>query len=320
MPKNILKKFICIADLRTQIVGYIYGISPPDNPQVHLPSALPEYDFLNDLKPLGWMHTQPNELPQLSPQAESNGAMEQVKHQKKGGPKATKFTYGTFISFISRVVLYFWNISSTTTTNFVGAAFLLALVGGFISDTYMNRLNTCLGFGADQLLPKRRLESTCVEGGQAWMFYSLIYLLALGGGGIKRFVPSLGFICIALGRSFYRVRVPGYVSVQSVSQVLVVMVKNIRVFLPLHEDAKVPEDANTLHELRDEEFISRDKLIGHTNQFRWAYKYFLRLAWKMYGHIIRVAFFKCWLSMQFFLETLFGMLVILWSKQSQSQN
>ncbi|ESQ27035.1 hypothetical protein EUTSA_v10017992mg [Eutrema salsugineum] len=86
MPKNILKKFICIADLRTQIAGYLYGISPPDNPQVkeircvvmvpqwgthqlvHLPSSLPEHDFLNDLEPLGWLHTQPNELPQLSPQ------------------------------------------------------------------------------------------------------------------------------------------------------------------------------------------------------------------------------------------------------------
>ena len=86
MPKNILKKFICIADLRTQIAGYIYGVSPPDNPQVkeircivmapqfgnhqqvHLPSALPEHEFLGDLEPLGWLHTQPNELPQLSPQ------------------------------------------------------------------------------------------------------------------------------------------------------------------------------------------------------------------------------------------------------------
>ncbi|XP_013597739.1 PREDICTED: pre-mRNA-processing-splicing factor 8-like [Brassica oleracea var. oleracea] len=86
MPKNVLKKFICIADLRTQIAGYLYGISPPDNPQVkeircvvmvpqwgshqhlNLPSALPEHEFLNDLEPLGWLHTQPNELPQLSPQ------------------------------------------------------------------------------------------------------------------------------------------------------------------------------------------------------------------------------------------------------------
>ncbi|KAF9598687.1 hypothetical protein IFM89_029937 [Coptis chinensis] len=67
-------------------IGYLYGISPPDNPQVkeihlhcyvakmgnfakqvHLPSALPEHEFLNDLEPLGLMHTQPNKLPQLSP-------------------------------------------------------------------------------------------------------------------------------------------------------------------------------------------------------------------------------------------------------------
>ncbi|PWA73355.1 pre-mRNA-processing-splicing factor 8 [Artemisia annua] len=87
MPMNILKKFIRIADLRSQICGYLYGKSSPDNPQVkeirciamppqwgdsqevHLPSALPEHhDFLNDLEPLGWMHTQPNELPQPSPQ------------------------------------------------------------------------------------------------------------------------------------------------------------------------------------------------------------------------------------------------------------
>ncbi|KAJ6846602.1 pre-mRNA-processing-splicing factor 8A [Iris pallida] len=86
MPKNILKKFICIADPETQISGYLYSLSSQDNPwvkeircivmppqcgthqQVHLPSALPEHDFLNDLKPLGWMHTQPNELPQLSSQ------------------------------------------------------------------------------------------------------------------------------------------------------------------------------------------------------------------------------------------------------------
>lgn len=34
MPKNILKRFICIADTRTQIAGYLYGISPPDAPNV----------------------------------------------------------------------------------------------------------------------------------------------------------------------------------------------------------------------------------------------------------------------------------------------
>lgn len=34
MPKNLLKKFICIADLRTQVAGFLYGVSPPDNLQV----------------------------------------------------------------------------------------------------------------------------------------------------------------------------------------------------------------------------------------------------------------------------------------------
>ena len=34
LPKNILKRFICISDLRIQIAGYMYGVSPADNPQV----------------------------------------------------------------------------------------------------------------------------------------------------------------------------------------------------------------------------------------------------------------------------------------------
>lgn len=34
LPKNILKRFICVSDLRIQIAGYLYGISPEDNPYV----------------------------------------------------------------------------------------------------------------------------------------------------------------------------------------------------------------------------------------------------------------------------------------------
>ncbi|KAF1745183.1 hypothetical protein MXB_3066 [Myxobolus squamalis] len=69
LPKNLLKKFIVIADLRTQIAGFIYGVSPPDNLQVkeircivmvpqwgnhqtvHLTNQLPGHDFLKDLEP-----------------------------------------------------------------------------------------------------------------------------------------------------------------------------------------------------------------------------------------------------------------------------
>lgn len=84
LPKNVLKKFICISDLRTQVAGYMYGVSPPDNNQVkeircivlppqwgthqsvNLPHLMPEHAYLKDLEPLGWIHTQPNELRQMS--------------------------------------------------------------------------------------------------------------------------------------------------------------------------------------------------------------------------------------------------------------
>ncbi|KAI6806794.1 Pre-mRNA-processing-splicing factor, partial [Hortaea werneckii] len=75
MPKNILKRFITIADLRVQVAGYLYGTSPPDSKQVkeiktivmvpqvgstrdvQLPRNLPEHEMLKDLEPLGLIHT-----------------------------------------------------------------------------------------------------------------------------------------------------------------------------------------------------------------------------------------------------------------------
>lgn len=35
---------------------------------VHLPTTLPEHEQLAGLEPLGWLHTQPNEAPQMAPQ------------------------------------------------------------------------------------------------------------------------------------------------------------------------------------------------------------------------------------------------------------
>lgn len=75
MPKNILKRFITIADLRVQVAGYLYGASPPDNGQikeirtivmvpqvgntrdVQLPRELPQHEYLSNLEPLGIIHT-----------------------------------------------------------------------------------------------------------------------------------------------------------------------------------------------------------------------------------------------------------------------
>ncbi|KAF4218551.1 hypothetical protein CNMCM8980_009003 [Aspergillus fumigatiaffinis] len=75
MPKNILRRFITIADLRVQVAAYLYGSSPPDNDQVkeirtivmipqvgntrdvQLPQQLPQHEYLNGLEPLGIIHT-----------------------------------------------------------------------------------------------------------------------------------------------------------------------------------------------------------------------------------------------------------------------
>ena len=75
MPKNILKRFITIADLRVQVAGYLYGSSPPDNDQikeirtivmipqvgntrdVQLPHQLPQHEYLTGMEPLGVIHT-----------------------------------------------------------------------------------------------------------------------------------------------------------------------------------------------------------------------------------------------------------------------
>ncbi|CAE7030571.1 hypothetical protein PTNB73_05435 [Pyrenophora teres f. teres] len=75
MPKNVLKRFITIADLRVQVAGYLYGKSPPDNDQVkeistivmipqvgntrdvQLPKELPKHEYLENLEPLGIIHT-----------------------------------------------------------------------------------------------------------------------------------------------------------------------------------------------------------------------------------------------------------------------
>ncbi|KAI4636328.1 Pre-mRNA-processing-splicing factor 8 [Alternaria incomplexa] len=75
MPKNVLKRFITIADLRVQVAGYLYGKSPADNDQVkeistivmipqvgntrdvQLPKELPNHEYLDNLEPLGIIHT-----------------------------------------------------------------------------------------------------------------------------------------------------------------------------------------------------------------------------------------------------------------------
>ncbi|KAI8848655.1 pre-mRNA processing factor 8 [Chytridium lagenaria] len=110
IPKNILKRFICISDLRTQVAGFLYGVSPADNPQVkeircivmvpqwgthqlvNLPHTLPDHEYLKDYEPLGWIHTQPNELPQLSPIDVTTHAKIMADHKSWEGDKTIMVT------------------------------------------------------------------------------------------------------------------------------------------------------------------------------------------------------------------------------------
>ncbi|KDO30655.1 hypothetical protein SPRG_04556 [Saprolegnia parasitica CBS 223.65] len=110
LPKNILNKFITVADLRTQIGGLIYGVSPPDNPHVKeircivvppqlgthqsvtIPMAAPSHEYLENLEALGWIHTQPNETPALAPQDVSFHAKFMAENASWDGEKTIAIT------------------------------------------------------------------------------------------------------------------------------------------------------------------------------------------------------------------------------------
>ncbi|KAK4710769.1 hypothetical protein R3W88_005282 [Solanum pinnatisectum] len=144
-----------------------------------------------------------------------------MKNRRQGGFTPTFFIFGMMlldnIGFVANMisfVVYFASVmhfdlagAATNTTNFLGTAFLLTILGGFISDAYMTRLNTTLLFGILQLLgylllilqshfqklqPQPCGESTCVHGGKALLLYTSVYLTALGAGGIRGCIPALG--------------------------------------------------------------------------------------------------------------------------------
>lgn len=113
MPKNVLKRFITIADLRVQVAGYLYGSSPPDNDQikevrtivmipqvgntrdVQLPHQLPDHEYLSSMEPLGIIHTvSGNEPPYMT-------AMDVTQHARlmNAHPSWDKKTVTMTVSF-----------------------------------------------------------------------------------------------------------------------------------------------------------------------------------------------------------------------------
>lgn len=139
----------------------------------------------------------------------------------KGGFRASAFIFVQsgldnmgFVANMATLVLYFLYVmhfdvatASNTLTDFMGSTFLLTLVGGFISDTYLSRFTTCLIFGSIEVLglamltieahskhlhPDPRGKSSCIHGGTATYFYATLCLLALGYGGVRGAFPALG--------------------------------------------------------------------------------------------------------------------------------
>lgn len=110
VPKNMLRKFITSADLRTQVGGFIYGRTPPENPDVReircivlppqvgshqkviLPDQVPTHELLNELEPLGWIHTQPNALQQLAPVDVIKTARMMAENKNLGGESTIDLT------------------------------------------------------------------------------------------------------------------------------------------------------------------------------------------------------------------------------------
>ncbi|XP_028804624.1 protein NRT1/ PTR FAMILY 4.6-like isoform X2 [Neltuma alba] len=102
--------------------------------------------------------------------------------------------------------------SANNVTNFMGTAFLLALLGGFLSDAFFTSYHIFLTSAVLEFLglniltiqarspmlkpPEcdHRVSSTCqqVEGGKAAILFTGLYLVALGVGGIKGSLPSHG--------------------------------------------------------------------------------------------------------------------------------
>ncbi|MQM01610.1 hypothetical protein Taro_034369, partial [Colocasia esculenta] len=129
---------------------------------------------------------------------------------RKGGFRAAMFVFTLMVS----QVLYFMYVmhldiseAATTTTNFTGSTFLLTILGGFISDSYISRLNTVLSFGLVEILgwilltvqahyrslrPDYYNPTDHLHGRSKLVLYLALSLLALGVGGVRGALPALG--------------------------------------------------------------------------------------------------------------------------------
>ncbi|GLJ31710.1 hypothetical protein SUGI_0637430 [Cryptomeria japonica] len=150
-----------------------------------------------------------------------------ARKDRHGGIRATFYIYVMqlfeilgFLAININLVTYFNGImhmelsdAATMLTNFVGTSLLLSLIGGFVSDAYLDRFKTnffsafieLIGYAI--LLIQAHYESlkpppcnpfdkssVCekVSGGKSVMLFVGLYLVAIGSGGVKGSLPAFG--------------------------------------------------------------------------------------------------------------------------------
>ncbi|KAI4343833.1 hypothetical protein L6164_011138 [Bauhinia variegata] len=117
------------------------------------------------------------------------------------------------VLYLSKFMHFSPSSSSNTVTNFMGTAFLLAILGGFLGDAFFTTFHIYLISAAIEFMglliltiqahipslkpPSCVMENTntmCqkVHGGEAIMLFAGLYLVALGVGGIKGSLPPHG--------------------------------------------------------------------------------------------------------------------------------
>ncbi|GLU06654.1 hypothetical protein SLE2022_236620 [Rubroshorea leprosula] len=149
------------------------------------------------------------------------------KPNKHGGMSAAIFVLGlqafemmaiaavgnNLITYVFNEMHFPLSKSANIVTNFIGTVFLLSLVGGFLSDSYLGSFSTMLIFGFVELsgfillsvqahLPQLRPPNCnmisdgehCQEakGYKALIFFVALYLVALGSGCLKPNIISHG--------------------------------------------------------------------------------------------------------------------------------
>ncbi|CAM6096456.1 unnamed protein product [Calypogeia fissa] len=143
---------------------------------------------------------------------------------KTGGWKAAPLIFGTELAerigslgLQRNLVVFFttkMNINNVTAanmvSNFTGAVYLTPFIGGFVGDAFVGRFWVIVVFGIIQVMGMVLLTFTAVlpalrpspcqvdrpclpaNGGQLAILYVGIYLIALGNGGIKPNISSIG--------------------------------------------------------------------------------------------------------------------------------